>query len=724
MKKTLTLLFLSLCVFFSNAQITLVSADMPVAGWVNVMQKDTLTGAVNWGNRGANQVYDFSAFQNNKPDSLFYLTPTPSQTSSVPNAAGTGGLAITSDHSTYIFAKNASTLFSYVGGQIVYSGTTILTPFNPIDTGFKFTTAYGQNFRGTYGFTTTQPGSAFGQPTIYQVRITNTTTYTDTIDGWGIVKTPIGTYKCLRQHRVEHSNTLLEYKLFSFSSWANVPTGAGLPNNPIITTNNTYSYLTKETHGSVISFTYDSVGNPLTASWSKTPPTPVAKFGYTLGASGAVAFHDSSTGAPLTYSWNFGDGTATASSQNPHHTYTANGTYYVCLTTTNVSGSNTWCDSVHITNIVAAAIPPTAGNDTASVVQPGSVTINVLANDVNHNPGDTLCVTAVWGAPAGWTTQQGCNNIVFDPTNNSFTGLDTFYYKVCDIHIVTLCDTAMVVVNVKAAQLPPTAHDDTASVIQPGTVNINATANDVNHNAGTTLCITSVWGAPTGWTTLQGCNNIVFHALDSNFVGRDTFYYKVCDQQQPTLCDTGMVVVNVTAQAITSPVISFTVTPSNCGYTITDATTNADSTHYHIVNSATGLDTTISNLRTYQNVSGNGQQVQVCVTAYHQGATASKCDTVTIVCTGINEISSSEFRIYPNPASDLIQLDLSHVDQATMTDIAAIEVYDILGDKLKTIAPSNSTTISVHDLSNGVYLIGLLDKNNTRRVLGKFEIVR
>jgi hypothetical protein len=59
-----------------------------------------------------------------------------------------------------------------------------------------------------------------------------------------------------------------------------------------------------------------------------------------------------------------------------------------------------------------------------------------------------------------------------------------------------------------------------------------------------------------------------------------------------------------------------------------------------------------------------------------------------------------------------------------MTDIAAIEVYDILGDKLKTIAPSNSTTISVHDLSNGVYLIGLLDKSNTRRVLGKFEIVR
>ncbi|MCW3125565.1 MAG: outer rane adhesin like protein [Bacteroidetes bacterium] len=721
MKRTLTLLFLSLCTLLTtHAQITLVTGDMPTVGWVNVMQKDTLSGAINYGSRGTSQVYDFSTFHNDKPDSLFYLTPTSAQTSAVPNAQ----IAITGDHSTYIFAKNTPAHFDYVGGQVVYSGTTLLTPFSPIDTGFKFTTAYGQNFRGTYGFTTSQPGSTFGQPTVYMVRITNTTTYTDSIDGWGTVKTPVGTYNCVRQHRVEHSSTLLEYSLCSFCGYSNVPTGAGLPNNPIVSVTNTYGYLAKETHGSVISFAYDSVGNPKTASWSTTPPTPKAKFGYTLNPSGAVAFHDSSTGTPLTYSWSFGDASAGSTTQNPNHTYTANGTYYVCLTVTNISGSNTFCDSVHITNIVAASIPPNATNDVATVTQPGTVNIAPLTNDVNHNPGDSLCINSIWGAPAGWAVLQGCSTVVFHPTNSNFTGLDTFYYKVCDIHLPTLCDTAMVIVDVLPAPLAPTALDDTASVLQPGTVTVNASANDVGHNSGHTLCITSVWGAPTGWTTLQGCNNIVFHALDSSFMGLDTFYYKICDQQLPTLCDTGMVVVNVMMQVTIQPVIGYVYTPGNCHFSLSDTSQYADSTVYRLV-LVGGLDTVLHNPSGYTPPPGAlAGSLSICITAYNAGVMVSRCDTVQVGCVGIVEIPTTAIGIYPNPASDQIQLDLSHVDQATMSELTAIEVYNILGDKLKAISIKTNTTINVSDLSNGVYMIGVLDKNNTRRVLGKFEVVR
>jgi PKD repeat protein len=55
------------------------------------------------------------------------------------------------------------------------------------------------------------------------------------------------------------------------------------------------------------------------------------------------------TGQTLTYSWNFGDGTANGTGVSPTHTYTATGTYTVCLTVTDTAGgSNTACTTVTI----------------------------------------------------------------------------------------------------------------------------------------------------------------------------------------------------------------------------------------------------------------------------------------------------------------------------------------------------------------------------------------
>jgi PKD repeat protein len=52
-----------------------------------------------------------------------------------------------------------------------------------------------------------------------------------------------------------------------------------------------------------------------------------------------VTFTDQSSGAPTTWSWNFGDG-ATSTQQNPAHTYQAAGRYTVSLTVTNAGGSD------------------------------------------------------------------------------------------------------------------------------------------------------------------------------------------------------------------------------------------------------------------------------------------------------------------------------------------------------------------------------------------------
>lgn len=76
------------------------------------------------------------------------------------------------------------------------------------------------------------------------------------------------------------------------------------------------------------------------------PPPPSAPTASFTGSprSGAaplaVSFTDTSTGAPGSWSWDFGDGT-TSTVRNPTHTYDDPGTYTVALTASNAAGSDT-----------------------------------------------------------------------------------------------------------------------------------------------------------------------------------------------------------------------------------------------------------------------------------------------------------------------------------------------------------------------------------------------
>jgi PKD repeat protein len=73
------------------------------------------------------------------------------------------------------------------------------------------------------------------------------------------------------------------------------------------------------------------------------PPAVVADFAGTPTGGPApltVAFTDQSTGAPFSWSWDFGDGN-TSTAQNPTNVYTTPGTYTVSLTATGLGGSDT-----------------------------------------------------------------------------------------------------------------------------------------------------------------------------------------------------------------------------------------------------------------------------------------------------------------------------------------------------------------------------------------------
>ena len=72
--------------------------------------------------------------------------------------------------------------------------------------------------------------------------------------------------------------------------------------------------------------------NAPTANFSGTPLSGTEPL--------SVTFTDSSTETPTSWDWNFGDGTAHATTQNPVHVYASEGTYTVTLVATNGTGSS------------------------------------------------------------------------------------------------------------------------------------------------------------------------------------------------------------------------------------------------------------------------------------------------------------------------------------------------------------------------------------------------
>ena len=69
---------------------------------------------------------------------------------------------------------------------------------------------------------------------------------------------------------------------------------------------------------------------------------------------------------------------------------------------------------------------------------------------------------------------------------------------------------------------------------------------------------------------------------------------------------------------------------------------------------------------------------------------------------------SSNFKIYPNPATSTITIDLSSVDNSS------VDVYDIDGRKILTQKLSNSSnTINIDNLSSGMYLFKVTSDQGT-----------
>jgi hypothetical protein len=147
---------------------------------------------------------------------------------------------------------------------------------------------------------------------------------------------------------------------------------------------------------------------------------------------------------------------------------------------------------------------PSATEDSATVIENGSVNISVLNNDDFGGDGPSsgsinISTAASNGTAtvndAGTPTDPTDDTVDYSPTANYF-GPDSFIYQICDADAD--CVTALVDITVSPLN-DPVAKDDTAVVDEDSLVNIAVLTNDNFGSDGPSLsAITIIVGANNG----------------------------------------------------------------------------------------------------------------------------------------------------------------------------------------------------------------------------------
>lgn len=196
---------------------------------------------------------------------------------------------------------------------------------------------------------------------------------------------------------------------------------------------------------------------------------------------------------------------------------------------------------------------PVAVDDAATTPYATPVDVDLLGNDTDANPGDT--VTVVPGSvtdpvDAGGTTRGTVavvDGVATYTPPAGFSGQITFDYTITD---GTTTSTATVTITVGNA--PPVATGDAAVTVTGQPVTIDVVGNDTDPDGGA-LTVVEVTQPSSGTVTIV--DGRIVYTPEPGFTGTVTFTYVVSDGQGGT--STGTVTVVVSA----APVIAAPRTP-------------------------------------------------------------------------------------------------------------------------------------------------------------------
>jgi MYXO-CTERM domain-containing protein len=250
------------------------------------------------------------------------------------------------------------------------------------------------------------------------------------------------------------------------------------------------------------SLTVTSGGNqPPVAKASANPTTGDAPLDVTFDSTGS----SDADSPPISFSWNFGDGSPADTTAKPTHTYASAGTYNAVLTVTD-SGSPPASSTAGVSVVVKGNRPPDVSSASASPLsgQP-PLTVTFDATGVTDPDGDTVSVKWDFGDSATSTKMS-------DTHTYATTGSYAVVLTATDDRTPPLSAKTNFTISVGAVNRPPDCSAATVTPLSgpaPLAIHMNATPcvdPDGNH-------LTYRWNVPTSLIT----NDVIFNTAVADY---------------------------------------------------------------------------------------------------------------------------------------------------------------------------------------------------------------
>jgi hypothetical protein len=468
------------------------------------------------------------------------------------------------------------------------------------------------------------------------------------------------------------------------------------------TTSDSFAYTIKDVNG----LTSAPASVTVTVTQAPAPPTAVAdSFSVVRGASATVNLANNDTAGTaainrgsIVITTQPANGTVTVGTDgnvNYVHNNSNTTSDSFAYTIKDVNGLVSAAASVSVT-ITANNQAPVAVNDTATVVEGGTATISILANDTAPTGGFDLASIVFTDLPIRGTIVKNADGTVTYTHSGNESTSDTFRYTVKGTNGV-VSNEATVSITITPVNDAPVANNDTASVVEGGSVNIPVLSNDSDIEGNIDLTSVVIVSQPANGTvgvnTQTGVVNYVHNGGPST---SDSFTYTFKDNQG--------VVSNVATVSITiqrKPIAnndSLTVVrggEETVNLIANDAAPSGTLSPSSIVITTQPANGTITSL-------GNGQ-----VTYKHNGSnTTSDSFAYTVADSNSNVSVPATVSVTITPVNNppVTQPDTATVSEGGSVDINVLSndtvTFDGLDPASVTIvtAPTNGTVIV---LSNG-----------------------
>lgn len=301
--------------------------------------------------------------------------------------------------------------------------------------------------------------------------------------------------------------------------------------------------------------------------------------------------------------------------------------------------------------------PPVAVNDSATAVEGGAVTINVLANDADPDGNSTINrTTVVVSAPSQGTATVDATTGVITYTSNGAEGVtsDSFTYTVRDAR-GALSNTATVSITITPVNDgPPVANPDgPINVVEGGSVDVDVLANDTDPDGNSTIdrsTVVVVTQPTHGTVTVNPTTGVITYRSNGAEATTDSFTYTVRDTANAvSLSATVTLAITAVDDAPTAPDLTATtdedtpvgiivVTPATdpdtpaTGLTVT--TTAAPQQGTVSYNSTTGTLTYTPNA---QGLAAGQSRIDVFTYTISDGQGGSDAGRITVTVTGVND---------------------------------------------------------------------------------------